>query len=269
MSGIGGPIAQRLFIVSSDRVVRVLQATDVQTMDEIFPNIYRMFVILGTIVGTVVITYMIYNAYKYRESAEHASELDADRPQLGELPEDQGGGKKLAVSLTLSAMIVIGLTGWTYVALRDVEGGVPDPSEDIEIRVEGYQFGWQFIYPNGHTSTTLRVPEDRPVTLTVTSRDVIHNFGIPAFNIKTDAIPQQTTDTWFIADNTGAYTIQCFELCGPGHSVMESKVVVMEPEKYDKWYASTGANKTSNASISGNYSIGKIIEEDYNDRRPA
>jgi cytochrome c oxidase subunit 2 len=266
MSGIGGPIAQRLFIVSSDHFVRVLQATDVRTMNEIFPSIYRVFVILGTIVGIVVIAYMIYNAYKYRASAEHTSELDADRPQLGELPGDSGGGKKLAVSLTLSAMIVIGLIGWTYVALRDVEGGVPDPSEDIEIRVEGYQFGWQFIYPNGHKSTTLRVPEDRPVTLTVTSRDIMHNFGIPAFNIKTDAIPHQTTDTWFIANKTGTYRAQCFELCGTGHSRMEAEVVVMEPEKYDKWYAGTGTNNSSTGNSS---SIENTIEIDNNDRRPA
>jgi cytochrome c oxidase subunit 2 len=235
-------------------------------MNEIFPNIFRVFVILGTIVGIVVIAYMIYNAYKYRASAEHASELDADRPQLGELPEDHGGGKKLAVSLTLSAAIVIGLILWTYFLLVDVEGGVPDQSNDIEVQVEGYQFGWQFIYPNGHKSTTLRVPEDRPVTLTVTSRDVIHNFGIPSFNIKTDAIPGQSTDTWFIAPKTGTYKAQCFELCGPGHSKMEAQVVVMEPEKYDKWYASTGTNNSSTGNSS---SIENTIEIDHNDGRPA
>jgi cytochrome c oxidase subunit 2 len=217
-------------------------------MNEIFPSIYRVFVVLGTIVGVVVITYMIYNAYKYRAGAEH--ELDIDRPQLGELPEDEGGGRKLAISLSLSALIVIGLIGWTYIALQDVEGGVPDPSEDINVRVEGFRFGWQFIYPNGHTSTTLRVPEGRPVTLNVTSRDVIHNFGIPEFNIKTDAIPGQTTDIYFVAPETGNYTAQCFELCGTGHSQMEAKVVVMEPEEYDKWYASTGSEDSSNAMSS-------------------
>lgn len=243
ISSIGGLIARRLFIDSNSLVIHVLQAQDIRSLNEIFPDIYRIFVLLGTIVGVVVITYMIYNAYKYRAGAEH--ELEVDRPQLGELPSDEGGGRKLALSLGLSAIIVIGLIGWTYVALRDVEGGVPDSADEIKIRVEGYQFGWQFIYPNGYTSTTLRVPEDRPVTLTVTSRDVIHNFGIPAFNIKTDAIPQQTTDTYFVAPKTGNYTVQCFELCGPGHSLMEAKVVVMDSKKYDKWYASTGSENAS------------------------
>lgn len=237
-------------------------------MNEIFPNIYRAFVFIGTIVGVVVIAYMIYNAYKYRASAEH--ELETDRPQLGELPEDEGGGRKLAVSLTLSAIIVIGLILWTYTLLINVEGGVPDSANDIEIRVEGYRFGWQFIYPNGYTSTTLRVPEGRAITLTVTSRDVIHNFGIPEFNIKTDAIPGQTTDTWFVAPETGNYTVQCFELCGVGHSTMEATVVVMEPEKYEKWYASTDPKNSSNdMSSSNSYSIKNPIRTKYNDERPA
>lgn len=254
-------------------------------MNEIFPSIYRVFVILGIIVGVVVITYMMYNAYKYREGADH--DLEVDRPQVGELPEDEGGGRKLAVSLTLSAIIVIGLIGWTYVALRNVEGGVPDAAEKINIRVEGYRFGWQFTYPNGYTSTMLRVPEGRPIALTVTSRDVIHNFGIPAFNIKADAIPHQTTDTWFIGRKTGNYTIQCFELCGPGHSMMESKVVVMEPEEYDKWYAGTSSengmsspkntssamgslkNTSSAMGSSNSYSIDNTSRLKHNDGRPA
>lgn len=236
-------------------------------MNEIFPNIYRVFVILGTIVGVIVITYMIYNAYKYRASAEH--ELEIDRPELGELPDDEGGGRKLAISLVLSAVIVVGLIGWTYMALRDVEGGVPDPEDEIEVRVEGFQFGWQFIYPNGHTSTTLRVPEGRPVTLTVTSRDVIHNFGIPEYDIKTDAIPHTTTDTWFIPRETGNYTAQCFELCGPGHSTMEAKVVVMEPERYEEWYTNTSSETASSDVASNSYSIENTIRTKYNDGRPA
>lgn len=241
-----------LVIGSTEHVIRVLQGSDLRTMNDIFSNIFRVFLLLGTLVGVVVIGYMVYNAYKYRETAGESQEAeyesDIARPQLGELPSGGGDGKKLAVSFAISAIIVISLIVWTYTLLKDVEAGPADPEEQIEVQVEGYQFGWQYIYPNGHTTNTLRVPEGEAVTLTVTSRDVFHNFGIPAFDLKTDAIPGQTTETWFQPSETGTYQAKCFELCGQGHSLMETKVVVMEPEKYDRWYANTGGNNTSAAT---------------------
>jgi cytochrome c oxidase subunit 2 len=34
----------------------------------------------------------------------------------------------------------------------------------------------------------------------------------------------------------GTYTIQCFELCGAGHSNMKSRLVIMHPSEFQKWY---------------------------------
>lgn len=219
---------------------------------EVFQRIFLVFLGLGTLVGTVVISYTLYNAYKYRYREDADPRPDADRPELGEVPEGGGKGKKLFLSFGLSAIIVLSLVAWTYGALVMVEdGGVAQAEGDvdsIDVRVEGYQFGWEFIYPNGNTSDTLRVPEDRTVRLTVTSRDVFHNFGIPAFKMKTDALPGQTTDTWFQPNETGTYQAQCFELCGAGHSAMNANVSVMEPEAYEQWYANT----TSDDAASGN-----------------
>lgn len=252
-----------MFIGSNEHIIRILQASDLQTMDDIFSNIFRVFLILGTLIGVVVISYMLYNAYKYRETAERSEESEPGiaRPQLGELPSGSGDGKKLAVSFLISAVIVISLIVWTYTLLRGVEAGPPDPEEQMEIKVVGQQFSWQFIYPNGHTSSTLRVPKGKAVTLTLTSRDVFHNFGIPAFSVKADAIPGQTTDIWFQPTKTGTYRAQCFELCGSGHSLMESKVIVMKPDKFDKWYAGTGGNNTStNTNTNTNATTGAVGE---------
>jgi cytochrome c oxidase subunit 2 len=159
------------------------------TRQEIFEQIYWVFLILGTLVGVVVIGYMLYNGYKYREGREEAAE-DIDRPELGELPEGGGGGRKLALSLTLSAIIVISLIAWTYGTLLYVEqaSGSAGQDQGVQVNVTGYQFGWEFEYPNGYTTDgTLRVPRGERVRLTVTSRDVFHNFGIPA--LKTCLLP--------------------------------------------------------------------------------
>ncbi|SFR69020.1 cytochrome c oxidase subunit II [Halogeometricum limi] len=215
----------------------------------VFERIFEVFLVLGTLVGVVVIGYMLYNAYKYRVGSGRGSDLDVDRPVLGELPTGGGGGKKLFTSFLLSTVVVVSLVSWTYGTLLFVEEG-PQAEDTMEVRVEGYQFGWRFVYPNGYAEDgTLRVPQNQSVRLVVTSDDVFHNFGIPELRVKTDAIPGTETETWFRAEETGNYSAQCYELCGSGHSFMRATVVVMEPEEYEAWYETTGgSNSTSNTT---------------------
>ncbi|MFB6104703.1 MAG: cytochrome c oxidase subunit II [Halobacteriaceae archaeon] len=215
--------------------------------EAVFNQIFGVFLALGTLVGIVVIGYMLYNVYKYRDHGDEGS--DADRPELGEIPQGGGGGRKLFLSFALSAIIVISLITWTYFTLLYVESGgaAADAEDALTVHVQGYRFGWQYTYPNGATTGTLRVPEDRPVRLVVTSADVFHNFGIAAFHVKTDAIPGQTTDTWFVPDEQGQYLAQCYELCGAGHSFMQSQVIVMPPTDWQAWYQNTTATNQSSA----------------------
>ena len=211
----------------------------------VFQRIFEVFLVLGTAVGVVVVGYMLYNAYRYRADGGRGS--DTDRPVLGELPTGSGGGRKLFTSFFLSTVVVISLISWTYGTLLFVEEG--PPAEDaLEVRVEGYQFGWRYVYPNGHTAEgTLRVPQNQSVRLVVTSADVFHNFGVPDLRVKTDAITGQETETWFRAEETGNDSAQCYELCGSGHSFMTATVVVMEPDEYEAWYEGTG-NETGGAT---------------------
>lgn len=212
---------------------------------DVFSEIFLVFLAIGTAVGIVVVLYTLYNAYKYRETGEEPEGFDA--PELGELPSGQGGGKskKLFLSFGISAIIVISLIVYGYTLLIYVESGPAtdvEPEGDMNIDVTGIQFAWQFEYPNGQTAfNTMRVPagEDRVIRLHVTSDDVWHNFGVPEKRIKVDAIPGETDEEWFIADETGTYTIRCFELCGAGHSQMVGEIIVMEPDKFNEWYEGT------------------------------
>jgi cytochrome c oxidase subunit 2 len=210
---------------------------------EVFNSIFVVFLGLGTLVGVVVITYTLYNAYKYRYQEDNDPDPDADRPELGELPHSGGKGKKLFLSFGLSAIIVLSLIVWTYASLIYIETQPAQATEEgadvLDVDVEGYQFGWDFTYPNGHTTSTLYVPADTVINLSVTSRDVFHNFGIPDQRVKTDAIPGQTTNAWFVAEETGSTEAACYELCGQGHSYMNAEVVVMEPDEFDDWYEGT------------------------------
>lgn len=225
----------------------------------VFERIFRVFLFLGTLVGVVVVGYLLFNAYRYR--AGRAGDV-SDLRTVGELPTGSGGGGKLFLSFGVSAVIVVSLVGWTYVTLIYVEQDAPTAQADaVEIEVVGYRFGWEFVYPNGHTTTgTLRVPEGRTVKLVATSRDVFHTFGIPSHNVKTDAIPGRQTETWFAPDESGRYTARCYELCGAGHSTMQATVVVMEPSDYDAWYENTTASEATsgNATVDDAASLGTV-----------
>lgn len=211
-----------------------------QAQAEVFWEVFSVFAIVGTLVGVVVVAYMMYNAYKYRDAEGTPGE--AEPAEVGELPRDAMSrkSKKLFLSLALSAVVVIVLVVYAYSALLFVEAG-PDVEEEAEmhVHVEGYQFGWDFEYENGHVEAgEMRVPEDTVVRLTVTSRDVWHNFGISELKVKADSIPGQTAETWIRAEE-GEYLIECFELCGDAHSQMVADLVVMEEEEFEEWYEGT------------------------------
>jgi cytochrome c oxidase subunit 2 len=212
----------------------------------VFQEIYLAFLVLGTIVGVVVIGYMCWKAYAYRSGSARSEKADVDRPVLGELPSGGGGGRKLALSFGLSTIIVLSLIIWTYGTLLYVENSqAAEPEAELEVDIVGKQFAWEFHYPNGHVADSsngdaFRIPVDQRVRITVTSDDVMHNFGIPALRVKSDAIPGQTTSTWFIAEEVDTYQADCFELCGAGHSYMSAEVVVMPQDEFDDWYESVG-----------------------------
>ena len=249
-------------------VLQIEEVLPTGTRVDVFEGIYWAFLLLGTLVGAVVIGYMLYNAWAYRDDGSRDDAAD-DRPQLGELPASGGKGRKLFLSFGLSAVIVVSLIVWTYAMLLYVEGGtstaaVEEPGSErlsaaqaahgddpFVVEVTGIQFSWQYTYPNGHTSSTLTVPRDRNVTLRVTADDVMHTYGIPAFRVKTDAIPETNTTTWFRAERTGTYQAKCYELCGSGHSYMNSEVRVLPPDEYERWYENTGTDgSTTNATAS-------------------
>lgn len=216
---------------------------------DIFNELFFVFLSIGTIVGVVVVLYTLYHVYKYRDTDAREDEEIENPLELGELPTGQSSGKskKLFVSFGMSAIIVISVVVYAYGLLLYVEAGpaaaeVDTNVDEMDIEVTAYQFGWQFDYPNGHTEqNTLRVPQgdNRVINLHVTSRDVWHNLGVPELRVKADAIPGEYQTTWFTPDETGTYQVECFELCGLGHSQMIGEIIVMEEDEFNDWYAET------------------------------
>jgi cytochrome c oxidase subunit II len=138
------------------------------------------------------------------------------------------------------------------------------PEPDLTVKVTGNQWNWTYEYPDHgvgeYVSNMLpedealaagvpfRLAADEPmvvplgqtVQLLVTGSDVIHSVALPAFGLKTDAIPGRVNETWFRADRTGIFYGQCSELCGVDHAFMPIQINVVTQAEFEAWIAERG-----------------------------
>ena len=100
------------------------------------------------------------------------------------------------------------------------------------------------------------VPVNTMVRVLVTASDVLHAFAMPAFGIKTDAVPGRINEIWFKANKEGLYYGQCSELCGKDHAFMPIAIRVVNDAQYNSWLTAArtdlpGANKALMAAVDG------------------
>jgi len=112
------------------------------------------------------------------------------------------------------------------------------PRGSLEIFVTGKQWMWKAEHPEGQREINeLHVPLGRPVKLTMTSEDVIHDFFVPAFRVKKDVLPGRYTSLWFEPTKVGTFHLFCAQYCGAFHAGMVGSIIVEEPDKYESWLA--------------------------------
>ena len=166
------------------------------------------------------------------------------------------GATRLELLWTAFPVVVLCLIGaFVFIELPGITN-VPSAgaSGQLEVRVTGRQFYWQYEYPNGVIAIdTLRAPAGVPVRLEVVAPDddVIHSWWIPALGGKIDAIPGTVNETWFEAERPGVYTGQCAELCGVEHAKMLASVEVMPEDEFEAWLAARRTEQTAGTSELG------------------
>lgn len=142
---------------------------------------------------------------------------------------------------------------------------------DMTLKVTGYQWYWGYEYPDFDdlsfeaymkkddelkpgeprllaTDKPVVVPVDTNVRVLLTGSDVIHSWAMPAFGVKTDAVPGRLNETWFRANRTGIFYGQCSELCGVGHGFMPIELHVVEKDVFQQWVERA---KDGNYDLSG------------------
>ncbi len=247
-------------------------------------RLFNLSVIITGIVFLITHIALFYFGYRYRYQATRKASF---------LPHDN----KLEIvwtaipAVTMCILVINGLVAWNKV-MADVE-----PGEDhVEVEATGMQFSWILRYPGedgklgardfrlinsanalGQDWSDLKnlddfqpqdlvLPKGKKVRVRITARDVLHNFYLPHFRLKMDAVPGMPTYFVFTpsktteeyreelskypeyqvpddpADPLGPqkwetfeYELACAELCGSGHYSMRKIVRIVEPEEYQAW----------------------------------
>jgi cytochrome c oxidase subunit 2 len=198
------------------------EAKDIDTL-------WDVLVIVSVPIFVLVETIVLYSVWKFRM-----------RPgeELKDGPPIHGNTRLEVIWTAIPAIILVALCSYSYVVLRDIETA---EASEMKVRVVGEQFTWTFFYPDkSHppkeiASNQLYLPEGKQVNFSVQSKDVLHDFWVPAFRQKIDAVPGITTHFRVKPIKTGTFPVVCAELCGLGHSVMRQSAHVVSQGDFDKW----------------------------------
>src|SRR5919202_209945 len=185
---------------------------------------------------TVVICFSVLN-FRMRPGEEH---LDG--------PPIHGNTRLEVIWTAIPATLIVGLVVYAYVVLRDIEKtpALAAGQKERVVKVFGEQFAWTFEYNEGgkkFRTTELDLPAGQSVKFQIRSKDVIHDFWVPDFRMKIDAVPGITTSYRVTPkkDSIGVHQIVCAELCGLGHAFMRSTVRVRTPQGFAAWVRRTSA----------------------------
>jgi cytochrome c oxidase subunit II len=151
------------------------------------------------------------------------------------------GNTRLEVLWTAApALLIVGLVTYAYIVLTDIEKAPAAAAKERVVNVTGEQFAWTFGYNEGgkkFQSAQLYLPVNQSVKFNVRSRDVIHDFWVPDFRMKIDAVPGITTSYRVTPKSNaiGTHDIVCAELCGLGHAYMRQTAHVMSAADFRTW----------------------------------
>ena len=242
---------------------------------------------------TLLVTYIVFilthvllfwYAYKYRAQKGRKAEFISHNNTL----EIVWTG---IPAIVMTFLVIGGLDAW-----NDIMADVGTDEEILEIEATGWQFAWTLRYPgedgllgrkdfrlidginslgqdwndmknvDDFHATDLVLPVGQKVRVRITAKDVLHDFYLPQFRVKMDAVPglptyfvftpTKTTKEWRkelskypeyqIPDpddpekqlwETRDFELACAELCGTGHWNMRKTVRIVEMDEYEAWLA--------------------------------
>lgn len=245
----GQALAEDLLGQPTPGAIDLQPAASVLKHDAIwFHNVILMPII--TIITLFVLGLIIWIAIRYNKKANP-------------IPAKFSHNTTIEIIWTVVPVIILMVIAIFSFRLLFAYNDMPKPY--MTVKAIGYQWYWGYEYPDQKISEITSLPltkeqadakkvpyllaADKPmvvpvnqvVRVQVTGADVIHAFALPAFGLKTDAIPGRLNETWFKAEKIGVYYGQCSELCGVDHSNMPIEIHVVSQADFDAWVLSKTA----------------------------
>ena len=200
--------------------------------------------------------FFIYVLYRFRQSKNPKANYHGAQGKLSTYQE---------VGVVVAELVL--LFAFAIPAWSAFKNDFPATADASVVHVVGEQFAWNFHYPGPDgkfgarsidridatdnplgvdwsdpnstdditTINELHLPVDKPVIIHITSKDVIHSFGLNAMRVKQDAIPGLDIPVHFTPIKTGKYDISCAQLCGLGHYRMKGRMTIHTREGYADW----------------------------------
>ena len=227
-------------------------------------DVYQLhMIVLGivTVIGILVFAAMFTSIYLHRKSrgAVAAKFTHSTKAEI------------IWTVIPIVILVVMAIPATrVLIDMEDTSGA------ELDIKVTGYQWLWQYEYLDEDISfysamdrdsnaarqigsgisprevdnyllevdNRLVVPTDTKIRLLLTAADVIHSWWVPDLGWKRDAIPGTINEAWTLIEEPGVYRGQCAELCGKDHGFMPIVVEAVPPEDYRAWVAEqTGAQQ--------------------------
>ena len=241
-------------------------------------HVHNLFSIICIVIFLVVLAIMIYSIINHRKG-----KMTNPSTATGPTTAVQIFWTSVPFLILLYLdFIVIGIPAWHAITMME------DTKTDAQmvIKVTGSQWKWQYDYPEEGISfvSTLSTPAnqidnsvakgehyllevDNPLVLPInkkirflmTSSDVIHEWWVPAFASKRNAIPGFIREIWATIEKPGTYRGQCTELCGKGHGYMPVVVEAVTQEKYDEWVAIQKQKMQPSVEVSSADKAGEVL----------
>lgn len=194
-------------------------------------TLWWVFLVAAAIIGGLTMFLILFSAVKFRRTHD-------------ELPSQQQYHVPIEVVYTAIPILVIaGLFAVSVLAQNEVNALSDDP--DVVVDVIGYQWQWEFRYPEedarsaaaGREPAELVLPVDSKVRFNLTTRDVNHSFWVPELLEKRDLIQGVDNSIEVNLEQIGEFKGRCAEFCGLDHWRMSFVMKVVSQKDYEAWLA--------------------------------
>jgi len=223
-------------------------------------HLHMLIMMVCVVIGIVVFGAMFYSIVMHRKSRGHKAATFHE---------------STTIEIIWTAIPFLILVGMAIPSTATLIKMYDDSQADLTIKITGYQWKWQYEYPEQGISffSNLSTPRDqienkaakdkdyllevdnplvlpvgKKVRFVVTGNDVIHSWWVPQLYVKRDAIPGFINDAWARVDEPGTYRGQCAELCGKDHGFMPIVVQAVSDDDFKKWASVKKAEMVASAA---------------------